>query len=249
MTGYIEISRRLIFDVSCRTLCYRRSKTPNVCIEWYASKDDENYRAASRNRANHDPLQAPVYLSRKELSSLADQLGLTDDLYLTEPQYNNQEQNQDEDQEQGQEQEQEQEQEQDDDFIDDSYEKRKLLLLSQSNPLFGEPSDGGINQSEQQKLALYQLNRLQQILSSFKNMPRPYSTGKHLLNPPNYQRIQHQVDVVYLCCIPRAYCILDVIKTVHSYDPYAIFLCYFDSKLNNVYQCIAARKKQAMNSK
>jgi len=171
-----------------------RSKTPNVCIEWYASKDDENYRAASRNRANHDPLQAPVYLSRKELSSLADQLGLTDDLYLTEPQYNNQEQNQDEDQEQGQEQEQEQEQEQDDDFIDDSYEKRKLLLLSQSNPLFGEPSDGGINQSEQQKLALYQLNRLQQILSSFKNMPRPYST--ELLGPRPYYDNKSLPDLI-----------------------------------------------------
>ena len=109
-------------------------------------------------RVNDDPLQAPVYLSRKELSSLADF-----DLYQTDDDINQPDDNMEDD---------------DIDIVDDNYEKMRPALVASF------PSNRLSSHSNQELKALLQLHRLQQILSSFKNRPRPYSSeGKHFFNP------------------------------------------------------------------
>ena len=151
----------------CWTIC-RKSKAPEVCVDWLTRSRNKN--ADKSARINNDPLLAPVYLSRKELSSLAD---LTDDLYQTDDNIKplGQDMEDDDDEENG-----------DIDVFDDNYEKRQPVLVaaaSASNPLSSH--------SDQELQALMQLHRLQKILSSFKNRPRPYSTdGKHLSNPDQY---------------------------------------------------------------
>jgi len=144
-----------------------KSKAPEVCVDWLTRSRNKN--ADKSARINNDPLLAPVYLSRKELSSLAD---LTDDLYQTDDNIKplGQDMEDDDDEEDG-----------DIDVFDDNYEKRQPVLVaaaSASNPLSSH--------SDQELQALMQLHRLQKILSSFKNRPRPYSTDDFVERRPYY---------------------------------------------------------------
>lgn len=147
-----------------------KSRTPDVCVDWFTRSRNKNVEkeANEQVRVNDDPLQAPVYLSRKELSSLADF-----DLYQTDDDINQPDDNMEDD---------------DIDIVDDNYEKMRPALVASF------PSNRLSSHSDQELKALLQLHRLQQILSSFKNRPRPYSSEVELR--PYYDNKSPSSDVM-----------------------------------------------------